>query len=237
MGRHKRTDASQGNTMEQYTTLVVLLQRVARLEVSGDNVGMPLNTEEPSRAKLLAPIQGSRVALEGKIETVAVEVNLLRAGLRKVAESSIAELQTEVGALRKQIVQATSTLRRLEAGLEDTERRSRQNNVRLLGFPECAEGSAMEFFVANWIRDVLQPTGLSRVFVVERAHRALVAPPRPGEPPRAIIARLQKYEDLDCVLRAIRDWDKALYKNCKISSCPDYTNNVQSSRKGFNSEP
>ncbi|KAJ1157171.1 hypothetical protein NDU88_009886 [Pleurodeles waltl] len=32
MGHHKRTDASQGNTMEQYTTPVVLPQRAARLE-------------------------------------------------------------------------------------------------------------------------------------------------------------------------------------------------------------
>ncbi|KAJ1139691.1 hypothetical protein NDU88_006058 [Pleurodeles waltl] len=102
MGRHKQTDASQGNAMEQYTTPVVFMQHVARLEVSGDAVGMPLNTEEPSCAKLLVAIQSSWVALGGKIETVVVEVNLLRVDLRKVsdkvrvAEGSIAELQTEV---------------------------------------------------------------------------------------------------------------------------------------------
>ncbi|KAJ1117519.1 hypothetical protein NDU88_005718 [Pleurodeles waltl] len=197
MGRHKQTDASQGNTMEQYTTPVVLPQCVARLEVSGGAVGTPLNTKEPSRAELLAAIQGSRVALEGKIEMVAVDSNLLRVDLRKVsdkvkvAEGSIAELQTEVGSLRKQMGQATSTVRRLEAWLEDAEGRSRQNNVRLLCFLERAEGFATESFVENWIRDVLQPTGLSRVFVVERAHRALVAPPRPGAPPRAIITCLR----------------------------------------------
>ncbi|KAJ1088218.1 hypothetical protein NDU88_001377 [Pleurodeles waltl] len=99
MGRHKRAAASHGNTMEQYTTPVVLPKRVARLEVSGDAGGTPLNTEEPSRVKLLAAFQSSRVALEGKIEMVAV--SLLRVDLRKVpdkvkvAKSSIAELQTE----------------------------------------------------------------------------------------------------------------------------------------------
>ncbi|KAJ1138550.1 hypothetical protein NDU88_004931 [Pleurodeles waltl] len=40
---------------------------VARLEVSGDAVRTPLNTEEPSRAELLAAIQGSRVALEEEV--------------------------------------------------------------------------------------------------------------------------------------------------------------------------
>ncbi|KAJ1114893.1 hypothetical protein NDU88_003123 [Pleurodeles waltl] len=61
-----------------------------------------LPVEEPSQVEILAAIQGSRVALEGKIETVVVEVNLLRADLRKVsdkvkvAEGSIVELQLEV---------------------------------------------------------------------------------------------------------------------------------------------
>ncbi|KAJ1119156.1 hypothetical protein NDU88_007342 [Pleurodeles waltl] len=110
MGWHKRNDKSQGNTMEQYTTPVPLPQRLALSEGSGDNIRVPANPEEPSRAELLAAIQGYRVALEGKIETVAVEVNLLRADLQKVsekvkvAEGSIVELQLEVEALRKQIV-------------------------------------------------------------------------------------------------------------------------------------
>ncbi|KAJ1169215.1 hypothetical protein NDU88_001121 [Pleurodeles waltl] len=61
---HKRTDTSQGNTMEQYTTPVPLPQRPARLDVSGDDMRVPMNPEEPSREELLAAIQGSRVALE-----------------------------------------------------------------------------------------------------------------------------------------------------------------------------
>ncbi|KAJ1119771.1 hypothetical protein NDU88_007956 [Pleurodeles waltl] len=72
----------------------------------------------------------------------------------------------------------------MEVRLEDAEGRSRSNNVRLLGLPECAEGPTVEVFVERWIRDVLQPVGLSSVFVVERAHRALVAPLRPGAPLR-----------------------------------------------------
>ncbi|KAJ1081843.1 hypothetical protein NDU88_002016 [Pleurodeles waltl] len=174
MGHQKRTDTSQGNTMEQYTTPVVFPQRTSRLEVSGDAACTPLNAGEPSQAELLVAIQGSRVALEGKIETVTVEVNLLRADLRKVSdkvkvvEGSIAELQSEVGTLRKQVAQATSTVGRLEARLVDVEGRSRRNNVRLLGFQEHTEGSAMVSFVENWIKDVLQPTGLSRVFVLWR---------------------------------------------------------------------
>ncbi|KAJ1192470.1 hypothetical protein NDU88_001777 [Pleurodeles waltl] len=180
------------------------------------------------------PRQGLKgVALEGKIETVGVEVKLLRTDLRKVAdkvkvaEGSIVELQTEVGVLWKQMAQANTAVRQLEVRLGDAEQ------TRLLGFPKRAEGSTAETFVENWIRDILQPTRVSRVFVVERAHRALVAPPRPNVPKRAIIASLLNYKGQDCVLRAARESDRAVFENCKISIYPDYTNKVQSSRKGF----
>ncbi|KAJ1190331.1 hypothetical protein NDU88_007069 [Pleurodeles waltl] len=74
---------------------------------------------------------------------------------------------------------------------------------------------------------------VGRVFVVERAHRAVVVPPRPGAPAKAIIAHLLKYKDRNCVLRAARESYKAIYENCKISIYPDYTKKVQGSRKGF----
>ncbi|KAJ1148360.1 hypothetical protein NDU88_001197 [Pleurodeles waltl] len=54
-------DPSQGNTMEQYTTLVPLPQGPARSDGSGDDVRVPVNSDEPSRAELLVAIQGSRV--------------------------------------------------------------------------------------------------------------------------------------------------------------------------------
>ncbi|KAJ1100499.1 hypothetical protein NDU88_005584 [Pleurodeles waltl] len=131
------------------------------------------------------------------------------------------------------MAQATTKVAVMEERLEDAEGRSRQNNVCLLGFSEHAEGSTLQVFVARWIRDVLQPVGLSNVFVVERAHRALVTSPRPGALPRAIIARLLNYKDRDCILRAARETDKAVFENWKISIYPAYTNKVQTSRKGF----
>ncbi|KAJ1132283.1 hypothetical protein NDU88_010609, partial [Pleurodeles waltl] len=80
-------------------------------------------------------------------------------------------------------------------GDESETRRCRCNNVHLLGFPGHAQGSTVEVFVKRWIRDVLQPVGLSHVYVVERAHRTLVTPPRPCASPRAIIAHLLNYKD------------------------------------------
>ncbi|KAJ1188357.1 hypothetical protein NDU88_005118 [Pleurodeles waltl] len=119
----------------------------------------------------------------------------------------------------------------METRLEDSEGRCRWNSVCLLGFLECAEGSTVESFVEQWIRDVLQPVGLSTVFGVERAHRALVAPPRHRAPPRAIVARLLNYKDRDCTLLTARETNRAVFENCKISISSDYTNKVQSSGK------
>ncbi|KAJ1139760.1 hypothetical protein NDU88_006127 [Pleurodeles waltl] len=127
--------------MEQYTTPMPLPQRHTHTGGSAEALEEPATEGEPTRAELLATIHGAGVALEAKIEMVAVEVNLLRADLRKVsdkvrvAEGSIVDLQTEVGTLSKQMAQVTSTVGTLEARLEDSEGRSRRNNVRLLGFP------------------------------------------------------------------------------------------------------
>ncbi|KAJ1116278.1 hypothetical protein NDU88_004494 [Pleurodeles waltl] len=231
--RHRRTDVSQGNTMEQYTIIVPRLQRVTRLGGSDNSQSGLLPAEGPLRAEILAAIQGSRVALEGKIETVAVEVNLIMAYLRKVSNKTKVGLQVEVGGLRKQMAQAISTVGRLDARLEDAEGRSRQNDIRLLGFPERAEGAVAETFVENWIQDVLQPAGLSTMFVGERAHRALLGPLRPDAPPRAFIAHLMNNWDRDCVLRAAHDSDKAVFEDGKISIYPDYTKKVQHSLKIF----
>ncbi|KAJ1185038.1 hypothetical protein NDU88_001834 [Pleurodeles waltl] len=238
MGLHRQSTTSQGNTIEQYTTPVPLPQ--CQTQPGGPEVvlGAPGTTGELFCGwNFLQLCRCSRVAHEGKIETVAVEVNLLQADLRKfsekikVAEGSIVELQTEVGSLHKQMLQVNSTVG--IARLKDAECRSHRNNIRLLGFLERAEGAKVEGLVESWIKDVLQPVGLSRVFVVERAHKALVAPPRPDAPLRAIIARLLKYKDRDCILRAARESERAFFENCKISIYPDYTNKVQTSRKGF----
>ncbi|KAJ1205303.1 hypothetical protein NDU88_000738 [Pleurodeles waltl] len=106
IGWHRQSTTSQQNTIEQYTTSVPLPQLQVRSGGPEDVLGVPETTGEPSRAELLGPIQGSG----GKIETVAVEVNVLRADPMKVsekvkvAESSIMELQTEVDYLCKQMV-------------------------------------------------------------------------------------------------------------------------------------
>ncbi|KAJ1209477.1 hypothetical protein NDU88_004855 [Pleurodeles waltl] len=125
-----------GNTIEQYTTLVPLPQRQAQSVGSENALGVPGTIVEPSRVELLAAIQGSRVALEGKTETVAVEVKLLLADHRKVSEKvkvvegSIVELQAEVGSLRKQMMQVNSKVGR--KGFMEVKAKLHAMNVRYM---------------------------------------------------------------------------------------------------------
>ena len=111
------------------------------------------------------------------------------------AERNMNALKAEVAHLKKQMTQIQQTAGSLENHVEDAEGRSRRNNVRILGFLERAEGQAPEKFIEDWICMELKPPGLSNLFVVERAHRALVPPPLAGAPPRAIIARVLNYRD------------------------------------------
>ncbi|KAJ1128770.1 hypothetical protein NDU88_007145 [Pleurodeles waltl] len=81
----RRHRGPRGNTMELYTTPALSTQCETLLAGYREDTGLGVPAWEPSRAELLAAIQGSKEALKGKIESVAIEVNLLRADLRKVS--------------------------------------------------------------------------------------------------------------------------------------------------------
>ncbi|KAJ1138090.1 hypothetical protein NDU88_004481 [Pleurodeles waltl] len=81
--------------------------------------------EEPSRAALVG-IQGFRMALEGHIANVFIDMNLLRADLCNVAdkvleaETYITSLQAEVKQLKQQMTHITLLMTALEDRAEDT---------------------------------------------------------------------------------------------------------------------
>ena len=56
--------------------------------------------------------------------------------------------------------------------------------------PEKVEGPAVDPFIEDFIVKGMQTRGLSKFFLVEREHRILGAPPKPGAPPRTITARI-----------------------------------------------
>lgn len=71
------------------------------------------------------------------------------------------------------------------------------------------------------------------MFSVERAQRMPARPPKPGMPPRTMIARILHYKDRDTLLRAARDKAPIRFENKTISLYPDDTPTVQKARASF----
>ncbi|KAJ1108886.1 hypothetical protein NDU88_006256 [Pleurodeles waltl] len=153
MERHRQATTSQGNTMEQYTMLVPLPQGQTRLGGHGDVLSTLVAAEAPSRAELLVAVQGSSVALEGKIATVVVEVSLLRVDLRKVsdkvkvAEGSIVELQTE---WREGAAKSPVAVPQFQAHVPRNESQCREHNSPVGTIRGCPRHSAADV-AAPWI--------------------------------------------------------------------------------------
>ncbi|KAJ1181258.1 hypothetical protein NDU88_006466 [Pleurodeles waltl] len=118
-------------------------------------------------------IQALKSNIEPNINAVTLDVNLLRADLRKVtdkvstAESQINRLQAVTKRLEKQIQDLTKKQAEVAAKLEDQEGRARCNKVRIMGVPEGAEGHSTEMFIEDLILNKLGPKQLSNYVTIE----------------------------------------------------------------------
>ncbi|KAJ1123021.1 hypothetical protein NDU88_001494 [Pleurodeles waltl] len=88
--------------------------------------GIPCHFGERSRAhRILAAIESSSWAMQAQIAAIAVDVNLLRADLRVVAERSVDTeqkvtcVQSDVDILKTLVATLEAQTRKLEARVED----------------------------------------------------------------------------------------------------------------------
>ncbi|KAJ1185744.1 hypothetical protein NDU88_002531 [Pleurodeles waltl] len=162
-------------------------------------------------AELLAAIQGSCVALGGKMDSIARDINHLRLDLRKVADhlpavkDDVDALKKEVKWRRAEVDESKCSATQMEERLEDTKDQSRCNNLHFMGFTRRAEGSSVELFLEHWTTKSLRLLKISNFFMVERGHRALAPVPHPGAPPRTLIA-LFNYRYNHAILQYVRTY-------------------------------
>ncbi|KAI4827978.1 hypothetical protein KUCAC02_031334 [Chaenocephalus aceratus] len=119
---------------------------------------------------------------------------------------------------------------KLAAKCDDSESRSRRNNVRIHGIPEGCEKNDTIGFISGFIRSSLQiPAEVD--MRIERAHRSLLAKPKENTaPPRAIIVRFLDYRVTEQVIQ--QAWkQKTTYEGRTIYFNQHYTNEVQKKRK------
>ena len=189
--------------------------------------------------KVLAAIKASREVLEQKIQSVVIDVNMLRADQSKLVdrvketESSISELKPVVlnnDSLTKVLANSVD---QLEKRMDDLKGRSRRSNIRVIGLPEGVEGSNMSKYLEIWLKTEVVAEGLTQFFALERAHRVPARQPLPGQPSRAVVAKLLHFRDRDVILQVARTHGPYMVENCKVSIFPDYTLSVQRQRTSF----
>ena len=209
-------------------------------EAPRDSMGEPTELQETLTLQdIMKAIKDVKHVLENKIDSTAIEVTLIRTNLHKITdrvkatEDSVSTLTTTVDKLGKNMKHLQQRVELLASQLDDSEGRSRRNNIRIIGVPEKAEGPSVDLFVEDLITQGLQPRGLSKFFGVERAHRVPGRKPPPGAPPRTIIARIFNFRDRDTILQEARVAPPVTYQNNTIGLFPDFTLQVQRQRRTF----
>lgn len=86
----------------------------------------------------------------------------------------------------------------------------------------------------KWLRSLFPDADFSPAFVNERAHRIPAITPKPGPPPRQLLARLLNCKDRNLVLHKARQKGTIKYENAKVSIFPDFSLELQKQRATFN---
>lgn len=143
----------------------------------------------------MATIATCQFTLMAKIEAVQMDVGLLRHDMDKL-QSRVVETKQRVSTAEDEILEHSTALRTLqtkgkalEYRAEDAEKRSRRNNLCIVGLAEGAEGNHLTTFVEDMLRSLLPEAPFSPHYAVERAHGVPPKPGPPGNPPRTFILR------------------------------------------------
>ena len=203
----------------------------------GEGLAQPSQEMNSELRQMLVTMQQSLTKIDGKIDALTFRMDRMTERLDKhterldMVERRVAEKeQVSTAEAQRQV---EKTLAAVQAKAEDLEARSRRNNLRILGLPESTHVTNMETFIEKLLAEILGRDTFSEIFVIERAHRSLGPLPPPGASPCPIIARLLNYRDRDAALRKSRELKELRYEGSVLSLFPDFTQQVQDSRRKF----
>ncbi|KAJ1123046.1 hypothetical protein NDU88_001519 [Pleurodeles waltl] len=161
---------------------------------------------------ILQEIKDSRQAIENRLGSITVELNILKDDQTKLSdrlkqtESTLAEILPTHNKNKTAIERLQQQVEVLQEKTEDVEGCSRRNNVRIITLPEGKEGKDPTRYIEIWLQSIATDR-LSVHFVVERAHRIPGRKPIPGAPVRPFIAWILNYRDRDVILQVAREMD------------------------------
>ncbi|KAJ1108797.1 hypothetical protein NDU88_006167 [Pleurodeles waltl] len=146
MGKDRANKGTQQTRMDQYTA------QSSGASLQQDPPGPLEKGVEPTGAQIRGAVESSSWATQTHIAAIAVDVNLLRADLRVVAERSVVTeqqvtcMQSDVDTLKASVAILKAKARKLEARVKDAEGRARRCNLRIVCFPKGVEGANVEAF-------------------------------------------------------------------------------------------
>lgn len=200
------------------------------------------STEQGNFAALMQAITGCQSSLSiltTKIDTVQLEIGLIRQDFEKVRQR-VTEVERRVGDTEDTVRDHSASLhtlqvrvKHLEAKAEDSENRNRRNNLRIIGLPEGSEGSDTSAYTERLLRSLFPQAAFSPHFAVERAHRMPPTRGPPGTPPRTFIFRLLNFRDRDLILREARKMADIRHEATRLMFFPDFSADTQRQRKSF----
>lgn len=182
----------------------------------------------------LSSIKSELLVLKTELSSSISSMQQKYTGLKDTVsemEQSLSTCTDDIGTLRAKVEYMSGELVKLESKCDDLESRSRRNNVRIVGVPEDTPDNLSTEYVSKLLMEAFT---LEKEPLVDRAHRTLAPKPKPGERPRAIVARLHYYTDCANILKKARELQRIKLHNMTISVFPDYTAKTARARAAFN---
>lgn len=148
---------------------------------------------------------------------------------------ALSDTMDRVAALEQSHEVMTKEHKKMHEKCMDLENRSRRQNLRFVGVPEGVEAGNPIRFIKDLLLELFGADDLGdSSMIVDRAHRTLAPKPKPGERPRAIIARFHYYSDKEKILKLSRNKGRLYYKGSPVHIFPDVSPEVGKLRAAFN---
>uniref|UniRef100_A0A803JV19 L1 transposable element RRM domain-containing protein n=1 Tax=Xenopus tropicalis TaxID=8364 RepID=A0A803JV19_XENTR len=199
--------------------------------------------QSPTLLDVIAEIKSTKevcsTLINAKTDEIKLDLSIIRQDFQRLRERTTAteqrlsELEDACAPVQQTLQNLGKDVQSCLAKTDDLENRLRRNNLRMVGFPERAEGTTPEEFVTTWLLSNFDRNKLSGAFAIERAHRVPAKPPPPGAPPRPLLARVLNAIDRDSILRMAREKSTLQYQASKISIYADFSSEVQKLRAKF----
>lgn len=196
------------------------------------NASAPTTNED-----VLAAIHKMKGAVDKRFDELKESLSGLNSALSAVSErvssneAAVESHEKRLDDMERRYESLAIQCKLHEAKLDDLEARSRRQNIRIIGIKEKAENGRPTEFVTKLLPELLGEEHFDQPVDVDRAHR-IAAPAKDGKP-RAIIARLHRFQVKELILRLVKEKAPLRYDGSPVFIFPDLTSATMKKRMAF----